>query len=266
VIYSKHGRSVRRENGRVITVTESGWAREQARQFECAPLDESWDVPFQPVVALPRLPALPDGVSLERAVISWGLAEHRYGDRHWTTETRQLHCSLTRGRLRVLIDSTWERIEEIDAIANALQSAQSSEREAPPRLRLAPNVTAAFLPVLRGLVPPNVRLRQTGGAIDAYGQPVEEEGVHFYRPSYRVRPVRADFDLRLECPVEEIDRDRPIAMALLAPVRSPELAVLVRDGEQVYPCRVRVNRIDAVSSERVWYPYGAGSFGAELML
>jgi hypothetical protein len=71
--------------------------------------------------------------------------------------------------------------------------------------------------------------------------------------------------LRLECDVTEIERDRPIAVALLAPVTSV-LRVLIDDGERAYPSTVRVARIDAVSNERIWYPYGGGSFGAEMML
>ena len=41
-----------------------------------------------------------------------------------------------------------------------------------------------------------------------------------YRPSYRVRPVRMPLQLRLECDVTAIERDRPVAVALLAPVSS----------------------------------------------
>jgi hypothetical protein len=265
VIYTKRGRSIRWENGVMISITEGGWAREHATQFECAPLDEPSGTLFSRIEP-PAIPDLPRDVRVERAVISWGVAEHRFDERQWTSETRQLHYALTRGRLRVLIDATWDRAAEIGVIAEALRVSEEGERAAPARLRVAPSVTAALLPVLRGLAPPNVRLRQTGGAIDAYGEVVQEDGVHFYRPSYRVRPVRAAFDLRLECEVTEIEEDRPVAVALLEPVRGPQLAVLVRDGERVYPCRVRVSRIDAVSDQRVWYPYGAGSFGAEMML
>jgi hypothetical protein len=73
-------------------------------------------------------------------------------------------------------------------------------------------------------------------------------------------------NLRLECDVTQIDEARPRAIALLAPADGLTLRVLVEDGPRVYPCTVRVTRIDAVSNERTWYPYGAGSFGAEMML
>jgi len=69
----------------------------------------------------------------------------------------------------------------------------------------------------------------------------------------------------IECDVTEIESDRPVAVALLAPVSSV-LRVLIDDGKRAYPSTVRIARIDAVSNERTWYPYGAGSFGAEMML
>jgi hypothetical protein len=49
-------------------------------------------------------------------------------------------------------------------------------------------------------------------------------------------------------------------------VQGTTLRVLVDDGAIAYPATVRVTRIDAVASERWWYPYGGGSFGAEMML
>jgi hypothetical protein len=155
-------------------------------------------------------------------------------------------------------------------LLHAFARAETAEREAPARLRLAPNVTAALLPSLVGLAPPNVRLVQTAGGVDGYGHPILETvgdpWPNWYRPSYRVRPVRMPLNLRLECAVTAIDRDRPVAVALLAPVGGLVLRVLVVDGERVYPATVRITRIDAVAAEREWYPYAGGSFGAELML
>ncbi|MFL6247984.1 MAG: hypothetical protein ACJ74H_18315 [Thermoanaerobaculia bacterium] len=186
----------------------------------------------------------------------------------WTEHTQRIHLSLTRARTRVLLDLGTFDISDISRVAAALARADSAERDAPPRLRLAPNVTAALLPTLIGIAPPNVRLVQTAGGVDGYGAPIVEatgSWPNAYRPSYRVRPVRMPMQLRLECDVTEIERDRPIAVALLAPVTSV-LRVLIDDGKRAYPSTVRITRIDAVSSERTWYPYGAGSFGAEMML
>jgi hypothetical protein len=267
MIYRKRGVSVRWENGTRIRVAESGWAREDGDFFECGPESvQRSDLiameDFESRQAMIVLPELPRGVAVERCIVTHGFAEHEYGDARWAEETHRIHVSLTRGAFRVLID----REEDIAPIADALSRAERNERQPPPRLRLAPNVTAAVLPVLTGVAPPNVRVVQTAGRIDGYGQGVEETSIHFFRPSYRVRPVRMPFDLRLECEVTAIEEDRPVAVALLAPVESLLLDVLVRDGERVYPARVPVHRIDAVSSRRIWYPYAAGSFGAELML
>ena len=45
------------------------------------------------------------------------------------------------------------------------------------------------------------------------------------------------------------------------------LRVLCVDGDDVFPVTIDATRIDAVSrDEPAWYPYAAGSFGAEMML
>jgi hypothetical protein len=270
MIYRKHGKSIRWEHDTLVRVAESGWACEDGERFECAPIEttHAWSDALQPIDDILNVAALrvPANVAVERFIVTRGVAEHEYGDARWTEETNRVHLSLTRAPLRVLVDSTIEQLRDLPPIIDALSHAELEEQPPPARLRLAPNVTAALLPALIGVAPPNVRLVQSAGAIDGYGQSVEEHTINFYRPSYRVRPVRMPFDLRLECDVTEIERERPIAIALLEPVESPVLSVLIRDGDRVYPARVRVSRIDAVSSERVWYPYGAGSFGAELML
>jgi hypothetical protein len=157
----------------------------------------------------------------------------------------------------------------VATIAEALTRLDEEERDAPPRLRLAPNVTAALIPSLIGLAPPNVRLIQTAGGIDGRGNAIEEATANWpnwYRPSYRVRPVRMPLNVRIECDVTEIEDARPIAVALLAPVRGLSFRVLIDDGRTAYPATVRVTRIDAVANARTWYPYGGGSFGAEMML
>jgi hypothetical protein len=260
VIYRKRGAVARWENGTLIRVTESGVAIEEGDLFTCHP--ERSEGP-SPVVEPLHVPAIGNA---ERLIVTHGIAHHQYGDRTWTEETTRVHASLVHGKLRALFDA--ETIDGLQYIAEALKKAED-EREVPPRLRLAPNVTAALLPSLIGVAPPNVRLVQSAGGVDGYGNEVVEaegEWPNWYRPSYRIRPVRMPHNLRLECAVAEIDEARPRAIALLAPVSGLTLRVLVEDGARVYPCTVRVTRIDAVSNERTWYPYGAGSFGAEMML
>ncbi|HYH06080.1 MAG TPA: hypothetical protein VEK11_03370 [Thermoanaerobaculia bacterium] len=267
MIYRKQGRSVRWENGVVVHVSESGIAVEEGEWFRCEPAPHAAS---GQLLAAPRGEGLGvRGIAVERLILTEGEAHHQYGDRQWTEHTRRMHLAMTRGPLRVLVDRADFDFTQARAIAAVLAKAELTERAAPPRLRLAPNITAALLPHLAGLAPPNVRLVQTAGGVDGYGNDIVEavnDWPNFYRPSYRTRPVRMPHNLRLECSVREIDRDRPIAVALLAPVDGLVLRVLVDDGTRAFPATVRVTRIDAVADEREWYPYAAGSFGAEMML
>ena len=255
MIYRKQGHVVRWENGTLIRVTESGAAREEGDLFECWPERE------RRAGFSPPLPWEGDGLkpvlrlhTLERLIVSRGYAEHEYGEHTWSEHTHRFHAALVRDQLRALVD----RLEDLAPIAEALERAES-EREAPKHLRLAPNVTAALLPFLKDA-------RQTAGGVDGYGNPVTETSANFYRPSYRVRPVRMPFNLRLEHDVTVIDEELPRAIALLAPASGTTLRVLVEDKTSVYPSTVTVTKIAAVSDQRIWYPYGAGSFGAEMML
>ena len=73
--------------------------------------------------------------------------------------------------------------------------------------------------------------------------------------------------LNLEMPAADIDPDAPLGIALLEPVHGTMLRVLCVDGDAVFPTTVDASHIAAVSrTEPVWYPYAAGSFGAEMML
>ncbi|HEV7243210.1 MAG TPA: hypothetical protein VGQ36_28545 [Thermoanaerobaculia bacterium] len=267
MIYRKRGVVARWENGTLIRVTESGVAMEEGEYFECRPESSSRRV-VESSRVLEVARALRD-LPTERLIVTHGVAEHECEGRTWRDETDRIHLSLVNGRLRALVDSTAGRLDDIFTIADALARAEQTERDAPTRLRLAANVTAALLPHLAGRAPSNVRVVQTAGGVDGYGHDIVNAADHwpnFYRPSYRVRPVRMPFNLRLECDQTEIDRDRPIAVALLAAIDDLALRVLVIDGARVYPTRVNVTAISAVAKEREWYPYGAGVFGAEVML
>jgi len=272
-IYRKWGTTLRWENGAQIRVTESGVAVEDGALFECYPEAEgeghrnSDDANLNTIAEAVRTAA--HGLTIERLILTCGFAEHECNGVRWSEQTRRLHLALTRNHLRVLVDTASFDMAEIERIADALRRAADTEQSPPPRLRLAPNVTAALLPLLPGLAPPNVTLLQTAGGLDGRGMPIVEAASgwpNWYRPSYRVRPVRAPLNLRLECEVTVIDAGRPVAVALLAPVRGLLFRALVDDGVRAWPAAVRLTRIDAVAAERIWYPYGAGSFGAEMML
>ncbi|HEV7766356.1 MAG TPA: hypothetical protein VGQ76_15230 [Thermoanaerobaculia bacterium] len=274
MIYRKRGSVARWENGTLVRVSESGVALERGELFECHP-ETIGDVPHvdeSRVLEAARVVQEAAGdVAIERLILIDGIALHEYRDEgfsSWTEHTQRMHLSLTRGHTRALLDLASFDPAEVSRIAAILARAEDREREAPPRLRLAPNVTAALLPSLVGIAPPNVRLVQTAGGVDGYGAPIIEATgpwPNAYRPSYRMRPIRMPLNLRIECDVTEIERDRPVAVALLAPA-STVLRVLIDDGERAYPSTVRVTRIDAVSAPTTWYPYAGGSFGAEMML
>jgi hypothetical protein len=210
-------------------------------------------------------------LAIERLVVSEGIADHEFGDRRWRETTRRVHLSIARPPHRAIIDLGDFDLSDVQSIASAFRTA-GGERDAPPRIRLAPNVSAALLPSLVGIAPPNLRLTQTAGGTDGKGQPIDACDLtalpwpNWYRPSYRSRPVRAPFHLRATCDVTEIDDDLTRGIALLAPPEGLTLRVLcIRDG-QAFPATVRVSRIDAIAPASRWYPYGAGSFGSEMML
>jgi hypothetical protein len=283
MIYRKRGSVARWENGTLVRVTESGVAIDGGELFECHP--EPGDAPYidearvgAAVRAIESAVAA-SGVTIERLIVSDGAAEHEciaaegQPPVRWSDRTERVHLSLVHAHTRALLDLGSFATEDIERVAGVLARAEEVEREAPPRLRLAPNVTAALLPSLVGITPPNVRLVQTAVGVDGEGSPIVEATgpwPNVYRPSYRVRPVRMPLQLRLECDVTAIDRDRPVAVALLGPVSLTAgglfLQVLVDAGRSAFPSTVRVARIDAVSADRTWYPYGGGSFGAEMML
>lgn len=281
MIYRKRGSVARWENGTLVRVTECGVATERGELFECHP-ESSVDFPLvdesRVVEAARAVQAAVGDVAIERLIVIEGIAEHFWSaaaalQKSWTEQAWRIHLSLIHARTRVLLDLGSFETNDIARIATILAGTDGVERDAPPRLRLAPNVAAALLPSLVGMAPPNVRLLQTAGGLDGYGDPIVESAgpwPNWYRPSYRVRPLRMPLQLRLECDVTEIDRDRPLAVALLAPASVTTdgilLRVLVDDGERAFPSTVRVVRIDAVSDERTWYPYDGGSFGAEMML
>ena len=250
MIYRKQGASVRWENGTLVRVTESGIAIEEGELFTCRPEGRS-TLSVDATAVLEAVKAIEGlGAAIERLLVTDGIAEHDLDGRTWREESRRIHLTFVRDRIRTILDLGSFDLARIRVVAEAL-GRLGEEREAPLRIRLAPNVTAALLPSLIGLEPPNVRLSYT---------------IEPFRPSYRVRPVPVPANLRIECSVTEIEPDLPVAVAILEPVDGLTLRVLVDDGKASWPATVRVTRIDAVAAEAVWYPYGGGSFGAEMML
>jgi len=137
-------------------------------------------------------------------------------------------------------------------------------------VRLAPNVAAALLPSLVGTNV--VELWQSAAGHDGKGLPVIDQKLtagpwpNWFRPSYRTRPVRMPLHLRAVAASDNIDNSVPEAIALLAPVAGNVLHVLCVDGDAVFPTTVAVERVLAARPSDRWYPYGAGSFGAEMLV
>lgn len=272
-LYRKRGRVIRYDNGFFVHVTEAGESRQVVDAFTCAPLRESVALPefdgkeVEETVREIRA-AVSHPLSIERLIVSRGIAEHEFGSERWNEESRRVHLSIAFRTIRALFGLADFDLGEVRRVIELLPRV-GEERQPPQRLRLAPAVTAALLPSLVGIAPPNVSLWQSDGGRDGKGQPIRELSLgappwpNWYRPSYRVRPVRAPHNLRLDCDVPQIDRNVPEAVALLGPVDGLTMPVLCVDGPTVYPATVRVARIDAVSAPTNWYPYGAGSFGAE---
>lgn len=269
MIYRKQGSVVRWENGTLVCVTESGVAIETRELFECRP-SAGPPLPFPDAAVVidsaMTIRELASPVTIERLIVTRGVSAHDCDGRTWTEDSDRVHLALVHGSLRALIDTTRQRLDDIAPIAQALARCAQADEAAPQRLRVAACVTAALLPSLHGIAP----VVQTARGLDGYGnRVVEADGEpwpNWYRPSYRTRPVRMPLHLRLALDPVELDATLPIAVGLLAPPRGNAVRVLVVDGLRAYPSWIRVERVVAAGPERIWYPYGGGSFGAELVL
>ena len=274
MIYRKHGSVVRWENGALIRVDEEGYARQEGGLFECAPAGTPPpDAASSPSSELPRIAAEVEnaagGVTIERLVIVEGHATHEYGERRWEESTRRMHVALTRGTLRVLIDVADFEVSLVEEAARSLERLDLGEDRVPSRLRFAPIVVGALLPSLAGSAPAGARILQTAGGLDGFGEPIveaERDWPNWFRPSYRIAPRRMPMNLRIEGADDAIDPSLPCAVALLAPPSDNLARVLVDDGARSWTATIRIGSVLAVGKRRIWYPYAAGSFGAEMML
>lgn len=277
-VYRKRGRVVRYENGTVVHVDETGEAREIGAEFWAEPsplqhrdadgglgLEEREDAVRRGSGTVQAL-AERHGVRLERIVISEGVADHEVGAHRWREAYRRLHLSLAHGSYRALLDLADFDEGMIAEVARAL--ANLSEERVLTKVLLAPNVTAALLPALAGVID----LEQMPADHDGYGEPVApcrvtsaEVPPNWYRPSYRIRPIRAWHNVRA-VPFGVLDGRAPRAIALLAPPEKRVLRVLCQEGSSAFPATVAVTTTRAVGEPAGWYPYAAGTYGAEMLL
>jgi hypothetical protein len=272
-IYRKWGRVIRYENATTVRVEEAGKATESDGIFRAEPageaaeatLDADSGAEIDAFAAQTLLSVRP--CAIERLIVSSGAVRHETNGVTWSEQSRRVHLALVNPPLRALIDLAAFDLAIAHAIAGALARA-GGEREAPRRLRLAPNVAAALLPSLIG----ELAMEQSGGGFDGRGQTIETRAVtsdsppNWYRPAYAAPPVRAWLNIRA-LPFGSIDPATPAAVALLAPIDGTTLRVLCVDGDDVFPTTVSASHIAAVGrGEATWYPYAAGSFGVEMML
>lgn len=276
-IYRKRGRAIRYERGLYIRSAEAGEAVEQGEAFHARPIEDVGEMPnvgraevesvVGDITALVRPP-----LRIERLIVSHGVAEHEFGSESWSDESRRVHLSVANGFARMLVDLGDFDLDDLPRLVDAFTRCRS-DRRAPSRLRLAPSVTAALLPSLVGTAIPGVALRQTPRGRDGKGAAVEDVAItappwpNWYRPSYRVRPVRVPLHLAAERRAEVSSAPRlPVAVALLAPPDGLTLRVLCVDGDSTFAATVRVAAVHAIGPPSRWYPYGGGAFGAEMVV
>jgi len=268
-VYRKRGRSVRREGQHVVWVDEAGEVVEDRGRFRTRTLDEAVEVAAPEAAGVEaaalEIESIAEGpLTIERLLVSEGVVSHQFGETEWSETSRRVHLSIARPPLRVIFDLAQFQFDAVRSAAVALMRA-GTERPAPKRLRLAAHVGAALLPVL------TIQKSQSPAPRDGKGQPIAEQRVtngrppNWFRPSYRVRPRRAWFHLRVE-EFGEIESEAPAAIALLAPAGRREFRVLCVERGAVYPATIPMRPILAARPADDWYPYGAGAFGAELIL
>ncbi len=268
-LYRKWGRSVRREGERLIRVDEAGEAIDGGGMFRSRAIEQTVDLPAPDAESVDAAAREIESIVkppliLERLFVSEGIVAHECDGIVWKETSRRVHIAIARPPIRALVHLGEFRFDAVRRMATALLRA-GGERDAPRRVRLAEPLGAALLQSAK------VAKHQSEAAHDGKGRPIagrpitSEQPPNWFRPSYRLRPRRAWFHLRAEG-FGRIDEELPEAIALLAPIGERMMRVLCIDGDRVFPTALQVGRIGAAHPTSTWYPYGAGAFGAEMML
>ncbi|HXG57776.1 MAG TPA: hypothetical protein VNL91_02015 [Thermoanaerobaculia bacterium] len=271
-IYRKWGRAIRYERGRFVRTREAGEAFEEGMFFEARPSGIEAALPEiergeveRVVREIESLVAPP--LTIDRLIVTRGVARHECEGRQWEEETRRLHLAIASPWARAVVDRGDFDLRDLPAIVEALAGARS-ERPA-VRMRLAGSVGAALLPLMAGRDVPGAVIRQVARGVDGKGLPVEECVIvrppwpNWYRPSYRVRPVRLPLHLRID-PLEGHQSDGPVAVALAAHPEGATLRLLCTGPGGPFIATVTATRIESAKPSARWYPYSGGAFGAEL--
>ena len=265
-LYRKWGRSVRREGDRIIRADEAGEAKDDGGVFRTRPIEETISIeqPDADAVhsAAREIESIVKPLALERLFVSEANIAHECDGMRWRETHRRIHLAIARPPIRALIDLAAFEFDVVQRIVEALAKT-GGERDAPKQMRIAEHVGAALLPFL------SITKIQMPAAHDGKGRAIGERQVrgeppNWFRPSYRWRPRRAWMNVRASG-FGEIDETLPIAIALLAPA-GRRTRVLCVDGKRVFPTIITPSRATAARPTRVWFPYAAGTFGAELMI
>jgi hypothetical protein len=311
--YAKSGRTFRIEidarQKTAFRIEESGIAVLEKQHFRCFPAEDTAEISPPPHE---ELEAVVESVQLmvrgpltiERLVAISGLSAHEFraGQEHnrWNETAARLHVSVAhRGKgLRLLLDigsskppdldfsEFSEPLEALNAIAPALKPTRCST------LRLRPAVAAALWPALMENQPAGQALdfvQKTSEIMpfDGKGRHVVEgslsrfrrsaEWPNFFRPSYRVRPLRAPLGIDLHLPHKSTANEVFDALALLAPCRTSDDSIradlLCRDPQgrsfaatAVMKSETWKAAIAGTGEQARWYPFSGGSFGRETEL
>ncbi|MEO6259386.1 MAG: hypothetical protein ABIP63_03515 [Thermoanaerobaculia bacterium] len=272
-VYRKWGRVARWEHGVLVRAAEAGESRETAGEFRVEPMqirDAPETLPEPDVEAVERaakkiLTAVEQPLAIERLIVTEGVSLHQFGQVQWQERVRRVHLSIARRPFRMLIDAAGF---ELDGSLLAAFAGMTLEPGRPStRIILEPRVSAAFL----SAGPGQLALEQARGQLDGRGQQILDSPVssdlppNWYRPSYRVRPVRSWFNLRA-VPHGTIDPSIPRAVALLSFPMEGRIHALCVEEEVASPRWISAGRITAAGPPAEWYPYGAGCWGADMLL
>jgi hypothetical protein len=250
VIYRKWGRVVRWENGTLVRVEEAGEAREEKGIFLAQPIAERVALPE---VDVSRVVETARAIGeAERVIVTEGVAIHECDGVRWQEETRRVHVALTRRPWRVLVDDV-----DVAPVASALARCEG-ERDF-EHVLLAPNVARHLMEDRHSCLSvwhagtgksacPPLSFEQMPGGLDGYGRPIERRRVegeppNFFRPSYRLRPVRRWMNVRA-IPFGDMNVSAPRAIAL---VDAAVPAALVDDHGRTFITRLRVDRVTAAA-------------------
>lgn len=250
-------------------------------------------------------------VMLERATLLEGVADHWWTDgeseRQWRERNARAHITVFHPERRVRSSTSLggSRLDQLDLspLAAAIQALTAPERASPPSelldVVLEPVVTAELWPALLGMIEGLSEARRTGIAglqirqgthpsfsFDGTGQTIQRSALsgfdgpaafpNVFRPSYRIRPVRAPFHLegvgiRRASVTPEVTIVATLS-GFSADAGMLSVAVLTSAGSSSFTGTISMaledwlERMSVPDDESVWFPAGPGSHGRRVVI